>query len=161
MTHNLATVPIELRPHARLPGLHRPANTCSWIRLLLISLLLPLGNLGAQEDAPVKSGLKTEADQATDSEVGQPAKPVMTPEKRAKVAIATMMMAGVVVTLLLLFLWMLWWSRRTRKLLREPLPAAGRGDELWYLKAKQDVQKATERLSGKKETPPPHPRPES
>jgi hypothetical protein len=52
---------------------------------------------------------------------------------------------------------MLWWSRRTRKLLREPLPAAGKGDELWYMKAKRDMQKAAERLAVEKDTPtPPH-----
>lgn len=81
-------------------------------------------------------------------------------KKRQSIVLASMLLAGVVTLALLLFLWVLWWSRRTRKILREPLPTAGRGDELWYLKAKQDVREATERLSANDPNTPP-PRPES
>lgn len=65
-------------------------------------------------------------------------KPPLTPDQKRRVVVATsIVIVGILALLLLLFLLMVWWSRRTHRLLREPLPAANRGDELWYLKAKR------------------------
>jgi hypothetical protein len=160
-------MPIDPHPNFKCPRNTVTANRRWWIRLLLVSLMLPWGQLAAGDAKPATS--KAEAAAApvkvavpeAAAEEEKPVKPPMTAEKRRLVAVASLMMGGVVASLLCLFMWMLWWSRRTRKLLREPLPVAGRGDELWYLKAKQDVLKAAERLAEKKKTPPPQSRPES
>ncbi len=126
--------------------------------LLLVSLLLSPARIPAQECADTSpTETSTTSDDAGTSVAGPLARVPMTPAQRQKIAVAALMLAGVVAVLLLLFLWMLWWSRRTRRLLREPLPAAGKGDELWYMKAKRDLQKAAERRAAEKDTPaPPH-----
>ncbi|MDB5336341.1 MAG: hypothetical protein JWN70_1960 [Planctomycetaceae bacterium] len=67
-----------------------------------------------------------------------PIKPPPTLEQKRKVVVLTsLVIAGILTVLLMLLLWIVWWSRRTHRLLRAPLPAANRGDELWYLKAKR------------------------
>lgn len=58
-------------------------------------------------------------------------------QKRRVVAVTSIVIAGILTVLLLMLLWIVWWSRRTHRMLRAPLPAANRGDELWYLKAKR------------------------
>jgi hypothetical protein len=160
-------MPIDPHPNFKCPRNTFAANRRWGIRLLLFSLLLPWGQLAAGEAKPATSQteaaappVKVAASEAAEAQE-KPVKSPMTAEKRRLVAVASLMMGGVVASLLCLFMWMLWWSRRTRKLLREPLPVAGRGDELWYLKAKQDVLKAAERLAEKKKTPPPPARPDS
>lgn len=81
------------------------------------------------------------------------AKPPLTPDQKRRVVVATsIVIVGILALLLLLFLLMVWWSRRTHRLLREPLPAANRGDELWYLKAKRPPSQATDQTS--QELPP-------
>lgn len=95
-----------------------------------------------------------EAGSAPDRQAGQvnePAairkglKPELTPVRKRQVVVLTTMLIVVVLSVsLALLLWILWWSRRTHRLLREPLPATKRGDELWYLKAKSDPALTTE-----------------
>lgn len=77
---------------------------------------------------------------------GKGVKPELTPVRKRQVVVLTTMLIVVVLSVsLALLLWILWWSRRTHRLLREPLPATKRGDELWYLKAKSDPALTTER----------------
>ena len=64
-------------------------------------------------------------------------KPPTREQKRKVVVVTSIVIAGILTILLCMLLWIVWWSRRTHRLLRAPLPAANRGDELWYLKAKR------------------------
>lgn len=152
----LATMTIDLNKWLMVRRLQAVANWRWGVGLLLVSLLLAPWPLIAQECANTPL---TETSVTSDKAAASVAEPVvkvpMTPAQRRKIAVAGLMLAGVVAVLLLLFLWMLWWSRRTRKLLRTPLPAAGKGDELWYMKAKRDFQKAAERLTVEKDPPGP------
>ncbi len=67
-------------------------------------------------------------------------KPAPTREQKRRVVVVTsIVIAGILTVLLLMLLWIVWWSRRTHRLLRAPLPAANRGDELWYLKTKRPL----------------------
>jgi hypothetical protein len=139
------------------PNQRRSQPIANWLwvaSLLLVTLLVSPATISAQEcESTSSTETSVRSDEAVDSAAAPAVKVPMTPSQRRKIAVAALMLAGVVAVLLLLFLWMLWWSRRTRKLLREPLPAAGKGDELWYMKAKQDMQKAAERRVAEKEPP--------
>lgn len=96
-------------------------------------------SFAAQPVAEKTSGAIAPVGQAGNVAPANPAaKPTLTPDQKRRVVVATsIVIVGILALLLLLFLLMVWWSRRTHRLLREPLPAANRGDELWYLKVKR------------------------
>lgn len=108
------------------------------------------GVTSAAEPVAGKNSVKGSAAAAQKGDVAPPAtpadpavKPPLTPEQKRRVVVATsIVIVGILAILLLLLLWMVWWSRRTHRLLREPLPAANRGDELWFLKAKRPPSQA-------------------
>ena len=110
-------------------SLNQWALWCVW----MLSLLWPAFLIGA--DPPAAPVQLDNPPSATDA---RPVKPPPTLEQKRKVVVLTsLVIAGILTVLLMLLLWIVWWSRRTHRLLRAPLPAANRGDELWYLKAKR------------------------
>lgn len=136
------------------PGCPFPADAAksrgSLLQGVAVGLMLGFAVVCLQLPDAAAQVNKPEKPSATDGAIVQPgelradpaplAKPVMTPDqKRKMVIVTTMLIAGILTVLLILLLWIMWWSRRTHRLLREPLPATKRGDELWYLKAKSDL----------------------
>ena len=110
-----------------------------WIGVWLPGFAMAAGppaEVGA--DKPVAAQNASDARPAEANDAPVPVKPQLTAEQKRKAAVvSSLLMVGLLAMLLCLFLWMLWWSRRTHRLLRQPLPAVKRGDELWYLKGKQ------------------------
>ena len=133
----------------------------SWM-ILLISLCVPCWAQAADPVSKPPSPPATATAPVHDAEKAtQPATPIakskiaLTPKKkRDVVALTSFVIAGIVSILLLLFAWIFWMSRRTHRLLRAPLPAAGRGDELWYLKAKRPPSPTPDHPSADPPTPP-------
>lgn len=73
------------------------------------------------------------------SEATKDASPESLPEEekregRQKVVAAAFLLMGILGLGLFLLALVLWWGFRVRRLVRRPLPKAGPGDELWYLK---------------------------
>ena len=124
-------------------------NSRSLCRLWLLALIVPCLMLGAEppaETLPAQSTAVAPPVESATAPAAQPPKPVPTPEQKRKVIVLTsLMMLGILAVLLFLFLWILWWSRRTHRMLRQPLPSANRGDELWYLKGKGTPPQNAER----------------
>ncbi len=118
--------------------MNQPGRWCVWIW----GVLLPGALLAA--DPPVDpttskpAAVQAAPDEQPVAENDKPVKPPPTLEQKRKVVVLTsLVIVGILAVLLCLLLWIVWWSRRTHRLLRAPLPAANRGDELWYLKAKR------------------------
>ncbi len=121
----------------------------AWVWML--GLLWPVCLIAA--DPPAAQVPRGEQPVVTDA---RPVKPPPTQEQKRKVVVLTsLVIAGILTVLLMLLLWIVWWSRRTHRLLRAPLPAANRGDELWYLKAKRPPNPTADPPSPESPSPPP------
>ena len=131
--------------------LNRPGHWGIWILSVWSWVLIWPGLLIAAgppaEDATTHRPVAQPVAPAEQSTVttAKIAKPPPTREQKRKVVVVTsIVIAGILTILLCLLMWIVWWSRRTHRLLRAPLPAANRGDELWYLKAKRPPNPAND-----------------
>lgn len=128
------------RNQRAIPHSSVESNLRTHFRLWIIGLMLPCLLLGAEppaESLPVEIAAPAPPTASSTAPAARPTRPAPTPEQKRKVVVLTsLMMLGILAVVFCLFLWILWWSRRTHRLLRQPLPSANRGDELWYLKGK-------------------------
>ena len=131
--------------HCERLSLDRRNRRGAWILGLLLPGLLLAAKLPADEVVSPPSATQIEHNEPSVAENAKRVKPPPTLEqKRRVVALMSLIIAGILAILLVLLLWIFWWSRRTHRLLRAPLPAANRGDELWYLKAKRHPNQTTD-----------------
>jgi hypothetical protein len=139
---------------------HGPMNQRVYWGVWMLSMLWPGWLFAAAPPADPPATGAPAVIQAADAQ--QPAarnvksaKPAPTDEQKRKVVVLTsLVIAGILAVLLFLLLWIVWWSRRTHRLLRAPLPAANRGDELWYLKAKRHPSQNADQPSSGPPAPP-------
>lgn len=65
------------------------------------------------------------------------------PEQRQKqIVVALLLLMGITLAGLMMVGFAMLWGARTRRIARQPLPAAPRGDELWFLKKPLPTQQA-------------------
>lgn len=135
-------------PHSNPPPMNLRVHWSVWIWSVFLPGFLIAAEPPADEMAlrSPPAVVKAADKQPLTAKPAGRAKPPPTPEQKRKMVVLTsLFIAGILTILLCLLLWIVWWSRRTHRLLRAPLPATNRGDELWYLKAKRFPNQAAQR----------------
>ena len=118
--------------------MNQPGRWCVWIWGVLLPGVLWAAAPPTDQTTPEPGAVQVAPDEQPVAGNEKHVKPPPTLEQKRKVVVLTsLVIVGILAVLLCLLLWIVWWSRRTHRLLRAPLPAANRGDELWYLKAKR------------------------
>lgn len=98
----------------------------SYFAILLLALVLAPAIVWGQETAPGGPAPRDELDQSTKDA-----------NRQQIFTVGVMVLLGVTVAGLGLLMFVILWGHRVRRASRKPLPAAPRGDELFYLKSGQ------------------------